>query len=115
VAPVRSSAWASVMFAVLWLAACGEPAEPHVYSVRAQVVRVFDGGRELAIDHEAIPGFMDAMQMSFAVRDPQIAQGLERGDKIRLELRVSSRGAWVERIEPLPADTPLALASGGGS
>jgi protein SCO1/2 len=96
------------------LSACGAGDETVQHSVRGEVARVADGGRSLVIDHEAIPGYMDAMRMTLPVQDAAQSQGLEAGDRIRFELFVSGRGARIGRVEKLPADTALDLAMGGG-
>jgi len=36
----------------------------------------------LIVDHEAIPGFMAAMEMSYQVTPPSLLDGLKSGDKI---------------------------------
>lgn len=107
---MRQRALAGLGAALALLFACGgsEPAVQH--SVRGQVARVADGGRSLAIDHETIPGYMDAMRMTLPVQDAAQSKGLEPGDKIRFELFVSGGSAVIGTIEKLPADTDLDLA-----
>ncbi len=53
------------------------------------------------IDHQAIPGFMDAMTMSFAVKDPALLEGLEQGTKVRFRVTVAGKQVYIDRIEPL--------------
>ena len=36
----------------------------------------------ITIDHEAIPGLMDAMEMPYRVRSPALIVGLHKGDKV---------------------------------
>jgi hypothetical protein len=100
--------WA-VVFATA-VCACGPPeAPPESHAVRARVVRVEAGGRLLAVHHEAIPGEMEAMEMTLPVADPAQARGLAPGDAIRFELVVGERGAHADRIERLPPETALDL------
>jgi protein SCO1/2 len=96
------------------LSACGPRDETVQHSVRGEVVRVADGGRSLVIDHEDIPGYMDAMRMTMPVQDAAQSQGLVAGDPIRFELFVSGSSALIGSIEKLPAGTALDLATGGG-
>lgn len=84
------------------------------HSVRGEIVRVADGGRSLVIDHEDIPGYMDAMRMTLPVQDAAQSRELEAGDLIRFELFVSGSRALIGSVEQLPAGTPLELATGGG-
>jgi len=53
------------------------------------------------IDHQEIPGFMDAMTMSFEVADPALLEGLEPGTRITFRVAVAGRSAVVDRIEPI--------------
>ena len=100
--------WAVAVAAAL--CACGAPEPPpESHAVRARVLRVEAGGRLLAVHHEAIPGEMEAMEMTLPVADPAEARELAAGDAIRFELVVSERGAHADRIERLPPDAALDL------
>ena len=108
----------SVLLACLALAigACGGDGEPRDYTVRGQVAKVLKDGGELVVDHEDIPGYMTAMQMTLVVADPAEARGLEPGDKVIL---TTESGAFAEicvvdehRIMPLPDD--LSFEQGAG-
>lgn len=94
----------------LAFAGCGGAEEPKQHTVRGQVAKVLKDGRELVIDHEDVPGFMAAMQMSFAVGDPAQARDLQPGEKVSFTLHLADRGPWIDGIERLPPDTPLELA-----
>jgi len=104
-------AWLCVL--LLALGACSDREDTTQYSVRAQVVRVADGGRSLVVDHEEIPGWMGAMRMTLPVRDAAQARVLKPGNRIRFELFVSGSDAVIGSIEPLPPGTLLELATGG--
>ena len=56
------------------------------YPVRGRIVDVH--GPDVTLDHEAIPGFMDAMTMSYKLRDPSIVSELHPGDRITATLLV---------------------------
>lgn len=109
---VTRAACAALCGALLLLGACGGGGEPESYSVRGQVARVVDGGRRLAVDHETIPGYMDAMRMTFPVQDAAQARDLQPGDKITFQLFVSGSSAVIGGVEMLPEDTELDLAEG---
>ncbi len=108
----RNRLGAAAAWAIWWLlagVACGGASEVH--SVRGQVVRPADQGQSLTVDHEAVPGLMEAMRMTLPLQDPPQALGLSKGDKIRFELyRYRGRGS-IGKIERLPADAELVLAS----
>lgn len=102
-----------VQVPLLLLVGCGDGSPPQQHRVRGQVAKVLKDGGELVVDHESIAGYMTAMQMSLVVADPAQARGLESGDKVRFTLHVADRGAWIDGIERLPADTELELAMPG--
>lgn len=65
----------------------------------------------ISIEHEAIPGFMEAMTMDFAVADTAGLGALRPGDKVRFHLAVPESGAArVSHVERLPDTTRLSLA-----
>ena len=72
------------LLAVLLAAGCSsERGEDRVaYEVRGTVVRVEAARRSVVIDHEAIPGFVEAMTMPFEVRDSSILDGIGKGGRV---------------------------------
>lgn len=40
----------------------------------------------LTIDHEAIPGFMEAMEMMYRVEPPRLVDGVQIGDRIAFDI-----------------------------
>ena len=40
----------------------------------------------LTIDHQAIPGFMEAMEMMYRVEPPRLVDGVEIGDRIAFDI-----------------------------
>ncbi len=75
-------------------------------------------GRSVVVRHEAIPGFMPKMTMSFNVREPKELQGLRPGDAIRFRLKATDEDSWIEDIQrstgnevgAAPAPDPSSLA-----
>jgi len=59
-----------------------------VYKLRGKVVRTDSAKGEVTVDHEAIPGFMDAMTMPYQLKDANIASELHPGDVITADLLV---------------------------
>jgi protein SCO1/2 len=82
-------------------ASCGRSDAPvqRTYELRGQVLALRTDIREVRLAHEEIPGYMPAMSMSFAVKDPALLDGLERGDTIRATLVVTDTDAWLSRLE----------------
>lgn len=59
------------------------------YKLRGKVVSTNSATAEVTLDHEAIPGFMDAMTMPYKLRDPNILSELHPGDILTADLLVS--------------------------
>jgi Cu/Ag efflux protein CusF len=51
-----------------------------------KVIAVVPGSAQLVVDHQAIPGFMDAMTMGYRVDPPSLLEGVQAGDLIRFTL-----------------------------
>lgn len=60
-----------------------------VYKLRGKVVSTNMAKGEVTLDHEAIPGFMDAMTMPYNLKDPTILSELHPGDVITADVLVS--------------------------
>ena len=58
-------------------------------------------GEHIRVDHEAIPGFMEAMTMSFAVEDTTLLQGILVEDSIRFMLTVTGEDIYVSMLDKL--------------
>jgi len=69
------------------------------YPFRGIVRGVDRSKREVTVEHDAVPGFMDAMTMSFPVRDdPQVFEILHEGDRLEAKLVVDGADYWLEEI-----------------
>jgi len=60
-----------------------------VYKLRGKVVSTDAAKGEATLNHEAIPGFMDAMTMPYKLKDASILGELHPGDVITADLLVS--------------------------
>jgi protein SCO1/2 len=69
------------------------------YDLRGIIRGVDAAKREVTVDHEEIVGYMDAMTMSFPVRDdPQVFEILRAGDRLEAKLVVDQGDYWLEQI-----------------
>ena len=99
---------AAVFAAVLLLLACGDKERPlseageRLYTVRGVVVSRSAADNSLKVDHEAIPGFMEAMVMDYNVRGAEV--GTLPADKSRIEakLHVTDRAYWITDVKRIP-------------
>ena len=60
-----------------------------MYHLRGKIVSTDVAHGIIVVDHEAIPGFMDAMTMPYQLKDPTIASDLHPGDTITADVLVS--------------------------
>ena len=87
------------MIAVVLLAGChsgstagaGQTASPayKVYKLHGKVVSTDAAKGEVTLNHEAIPGLMEAMTMPYKLKDPTILGELHPGDVITADVLVS--------------------------
>lgn len=85
---LRPPAAFHLFLGIVLLAGCSGSAtkEERNYPIHGTVVDVLDG--RLKIDHQAIPGYMGAMQMTFPVSPPELLSGLKAGDHVHGRLNV---------------------------
>ncbi len=90
----------SSLLAIIVLAGChsgpkstpGQSASQNfkVYKLRGRVVSTDAAKGEVTLNHDAIPGFMDAMTMPYKLKDANILSELHPGDLITADLLVSN-------------------------
>jgi len=83
-----------------------------VFEVKGQILSLEPDGKTVRIAHEAIPGFMPAMEMPFTVKEPSVLQGLAAGDAVKFQLIVTRDDSWISRIEKLPGAPTVAASAG---
>jgi protein SCO1 len=117
---MRRCAPAQILLALsLLLAACGRQTPENGSATPAAsvpgartffvqgVVRELTADRRTAIvDHETIPGYMEAMTMPIEVKDPAELNDLEPGDTIFFRLLVTHDDAWMDQVTRLAKATP---------
>lgn len=95
---------------VLLAAACsgGESAKPlsepgeKLYVVRGKILSRDAGRNVVNMDHEAIPGFMEAMIMDYAVRGVTVEALPADGKRVEAKLHVTERAYWITDVRPIP-------------
>jgi protein SCO1/2 len=90
---------ASTLLAVAVVAGCHSSPKPEsqssamqadkVYKLRGKVVSTNPATGEVTLNHDAIPGFMDAMIMPYKLKNPNILSELHPGDTITADVLVS--------------------------
>jgi protein SCO1/2 len=81
-----------------------------VFVVEGQIIGFSDSDNRIFINHEEIPGYMDAMTMPFNLKNRDDASRFKIGDAIRFEFYVSPDSSWIQGIELIP-DSLLSLVS----
>jgi protein SCO1/2 len=90
------------------LLACAEKERPlseageELYAVRGVVVSRNAADNSLKIDHEAIPGFMEAMVMDYNVRGAEVGTLPADRSRIEAKLHVTARSYWITDIKRIP-------------
>ena len=65
------------------------PQQFKTYPLRGKVVSTNPAKGEVTLDHQAIPGFMEAMTMPYKLRDTRIISELHPGDLLTADILVS--------------------------
>jgi len=108
---------------LLVAAACGRQEKPapvaasaRRYPLKGVIQSVETARPSITVAHESVPGYMDAMTMSFPVHDdPQVIRILRPGDKIEATLVVDGSRYWLEKIVTKGfVFTPVAQAASAG-
>ena len=77
---------------------CGKAPEApkeKVYDVKGKVKAVEPDKKSVTLDHEEIPGFMQAMEMKFSVENAASLTDIKVGDQVHGKLKVKSGGDYV--------------------
>ena len=61
-----------------------------VYNIKGTVVALDITKKTVELDHEEIPGVMEAMDMAYAVADAKLLAGLKPGDTVLGKLKAES-------------------------
>lgn len=94
-----------ILLAVIGLTGCqsNEPqAEaPKSHPITGVVLSIDKEKGLITVDHEAVPGEMEAMKMPFSPADPAELSKLHEGDKITADYSVQANGAVLDNIKVL--------------
>lgn len=96
--------WSAPVFVGLLLVMGGcqnapkQSATAKTYSVRGKVLEVDANNQEILLQHEAVPGFMEAMTMPYKVADPAAVRELHPDDQISATIVVVPSGAELRNV-----------------
>jgi protein SCO1 len=92
---IRSAAF--LILLPLFVAGCKQPGgsapvevagEVKTFPIRGKIVSVDAAKGSVLLDHEAVPGFMEAMTMTYKLKNATVASELHPGDRITAKLLV---------------------------
>lgn len=78
-------------------------AATETYPITGTIVSRNEAKNEIRTDHDEIPGFMKAMEMSYEVRGVKVGELPADGSRFRGTLHVSDDGYWLTDITAEPA------------
>lgn len=86
--------------ALVVLAGCSDPNQPKAYEdVHGVVKELKPDGKTVVIQHEKIPGYMEAMTMSFEVKDSGELKSVKAGDGVAFRMLVTEKDGWIDRVK----------------
>ncbi|HXN22971.1 MAG TPA: copper-binding protein [Candidatus Dormibacteraeota bacterium] len=85
------------------MAGCGQKTETRQaprkrYPVVGKVVALDKARNRITVEHQEIPGLMQAMTMTYEVREQKEMNDLEPGDEIRCDLILNGSDIWLQKI-----------------
>ena len=78
-----------------------------IFQVRGVVVELSPAEKSVRIQHEEIPGYMEAMTMPFDVKDTNELAGLNPGDTVTFRMLVTENDGWIDQIKKLDGPKPV--------
>lgn len=97
--PLRLRNILALLLATLTAAALTASADAQRYQARGVVLKIDRSTNSLYISSDAIPGFMEAMAMSYSVKSPKELDGLSPGTMIDFTLVVSAETSYIENVK----------------
>jgi protein SCO1/2 len=101
---------AAVLGFLLLAASCNAKSKPKpldepgqkVYSMTGKIVSRDGAANTVNLDHEAIPGFMEAMTMDYSVRGVKVDSLPPNGAKVIARLHVADDAYWLTDVKKVP-------------
>ncbi|GAC1396244.1 MAG: hypothetical protein NVSMB68_13040 [Thermoanaerobaculia bacterium] len=78
-----------------------EPGEK-IYTLRGKILTRDSSDKTVRLDHDAIPGFMEAMTMDYSVRGANVSALPADGARVEARLHVTGSGYWLTDVKKAP-------------
>ena len=75
-----------------------EPGEK-VYTLKGKILARDGGDNTVRLDHEAVPGYMEAMTMDYSVRGATVSTLPPDGTAVVATLHVTDNGFWLTGVK----------------
>jgi len=98
----RRGGCALVIAATVLGAVVSSPAQTKQYTVSGMVLRVDASRRSFLVSHDAVPGLMAAMTMSFDVGDAKELAGVQPGNAVTFTLVAGQQSLRAEHVRVVP-------------
>ncbi len=110
---INSRVAGSIFIVILSLSLASCKNSPTTYTLTGRVISKQPATQQLIVDNDDIPGFMSAMTMPYAVKDPDGFQKVQPADVIRAEVIVDQPGKfWLEHLTVIGKATNRPAADG---
>lgn len=83
------------------LVACEKEPPPQTFQAHGIVEAVEVEQGAIVIAHDEIPGFMEAMSMTFKAPHPIMLKNVQPGDEVNFSLMLARDGLYIMTIEPV--------------
>jgi protein SCO1 len=100
---------ASIVLLVIAAISCSSEKRT-TYQVKGVIQEITPDRKQARIEHENIPGYMEAMTMMFDVKDPKELEGLQPNDQVAFRMVVTENDGWIDQVKKIgtviPTNTP---------
>ena len=95
----------SVLLIAVWSLMTAPGRAMQKYDVAGILLKVDGSHQTITVSCESIPGYMDAMVMSFPVRNPKALDGLQPGVRVEFTLVVEKDSFYADGVHAHPFDS----------
>lgn len=71
------------------------------YQVKGVIREITPDRKQAKIEHENIPGYMEAMTMMFDVKDSKELDGLQPNDQVTFRMTVTENDGWIDQVKKI--------------
>jgi protein SCO1 len=71
------------------------------FQVKGVIKEISTNRMQAQIEHENIPGYMEAMTMMFDVKNPKDLEGLQPNDQVSFRMIVTANDGWIDQVKKI--------------